>query len=221
MFTGIIQSLGEVVKRERGRLTLKVGRLPLKIGDSVAVDGVCLTVTALSGASRRRCAAFDLSQETLDKTTLGKMTPGQKVNLEPALRAGDPLGGHFVLGHVEAVGEILSKTPGDGWALFEFSFPAALGRYLAPKGSVAVDGVSLTVVDLKDRSFTVAVIPHTEKNTGLGSKAPGDPVNLETDILAKHVEKLLRAPKNAGEGGLFVKKTLSWEEAGTLLEEDR
>jgi riboflavin synthase len=134
---------------------------------------------------------FDLSAETLKRTTLGTLRPDQKVNLEASLRTGDSLGGHFVLGHVDATGKILAKVPQGSWVLYEFMIPPGFQRYLVPKGSVAVDGISLTVVEPRDNSFSAAVIPHTEKNTTLGYKNIGNGVNLEGDILAKHVEKLL------------------------------
>jgi riboflavin synthase len=134
---------------------------------------------------------FDLSEETLGRTTLGGLRPGQKVNLEEALRLGDALGGHFVQGHVEGTGRILSKKPQGAWTLYEFTFFPGLRRYLVPKGSVAVDGISLTVVKAKARTFTAAVIPHTEKNTSLKFKKPGDSVNMEPDMIPRYLEKLL------------------------------
>jgi riboflavin synthase len=192
MFTGIIQTMGEVVRRDGLRLEI-AGSVRLGIGDSVAVNGVCLTVVGRRGWGRVRRFAFDLSQETLDKTNLGGLAPGSAVNLEPSLRAGDSLGGHFVQGHVDGTGRVLSRTPQGDWTLFEFSVPAGYGRYVAPKGSVAVDGISLTAAEARPASFTVAVIPHTERVTTLGRARAGDLVNIEVDMMAKHVEKILAA----------------------------
>lgn len=208
MFTGIVQSMGKVLRQGDNLLEVQGSPAGVKIGDSVAVDGVCLTVIRLQGGAM----AFDVSEETLRKTTLGALQPGQPVNLEAALRAGDPLGGHFVLGHVDGTGRILSRSPQGASVLIEFSIPRLLRRYLVPKGSVAVDGISLTVVEVKEASFTVAVIPHTEQQTGLGAKQVGDPVNLEADVLAKHVERLMGGWNDETTGELFVKKTLHWEE---------
>lgn len=210
MFTGIVQTMGTVLGLKSGRLELRTKLGRVKKGDSIAVDGVCLTVVQLPGT--RKPLAFDVSRETLDRTTLGSLKAGQKVNLEPALRVGDSLGGHFVQGHVEGTGRLLTKTPADAQTLLmEFSVPLSLKRYLVPKGSVTVDGVSLTVVDVKEHSFTVAVVPHTAENTTLGAKTAGDPVNLESDVIARHVESLLKAGEGPG-GGLFVKKTLPWDQ---------
>lgn len=210
MFTGIVQTMGTVIGLKSGRLELRTKLGRVKKGDSIAVDGVCLTAVKVSGA--RTPLAFDVSKETLDRTTLGSLKAGQKVNLEAALRVGDSLGGHFVQGHVEGTGRLLSKTPADAQTLLmEFTVPMTLKRYLAPKGSVTVDGVSLTVVDVKEHSFTVAVVPHTAANTTLGAKEPGEPVNLETDVIARHVEALLKAGEDPA-GGLFVKKTVAWDE---------
>ncbi|HRY29146.1 MAG TPA: riboflavin synthase [Elusimicrobiota bacterium] len=213
MFTGIIQTLGDVVSRNGEKLRVRA-RLPrLKKGASVAVDGVCLTVVSFTGKKPPQVLTFDVSTETYQRTTLGRYRPGQKVNLETPLRAGDEFGGHFVLGHVDGTGKLVSKTPaGPATVLYEFSVPPHLMDHLAPKGSVAVDGISLTVVDIKEVSFTVAIIPHTEANTSLGAKKPGDPVNLETDMLAKHLDRLLAARRETPTDDLFVKKSLIPEE---------
>lgn len=192
MFTGLIQSLGRVVNRNGLRLTLE-GPLPrARVGDSIAVNGVCLTVVQSSGSARRRRVAFDLSQETLDRTTLGEWSGGRPVNLEPALRAGDPLGGHVVQGHVDGVGRILARKAKDGWTLLTVGYPAAFNRFFVHKGSVAVDGISLTVLRPAKGRFDVAVIPHTETVTTLGQVKVGDRVNLEADVIAKQVAELMR-----------------------------
>jgi riboflavin synthase len=216
MFTGIVESLGVVVKIRQGGLTVRARLSPRK-GDSIAVDGVCLTVTGVSGSPGRRLLAFDVSPETSAKTTLGSLRPGSRVNLEPAARVGSPLGGHLVMGHVEGTAQLVSKTPLGGSAVYEFTLPLRLRKYVVSKGCVTVDGISLTPVEVKDGSFTVAVVPHTERHTALGLKKPGDSVNLETDILAKYVESLLNAGEEASGGGLFVKKTVAW---GDLLREE-
>lgn len=177
MFTGIVQERGRVESFENGRLVVDSG-ISAGIGDSVAVDGVCLTVTE-NGDGR---LAFDVVQETLDRTKAF----GDEVNLEAALRAGDPLGGHYVQGHVDGVGTI--RSTGDPvW----IDVDSSLLRYVVEKGSIAVDGVSLTVAAVDERGFAVALIPHTLQVTTLGARTPGDSVNLETDVLAKYVERLL------------------------------
>jgi riboflavin synthase len=193
MFTGIIFSLGTVVRREGLRLWVR-GALPrARRGDSVAVNGVCLTIVGAAGPAGRRTLRFDLSEETLQRTSIGSWAPGRRVNLEPALRMGDPLGGHIVQGHVDAVGKILAVRPEKDWRLFTFSIPASLRDFLVTKGSVAVDGISLTVVNPRRDRFDVAVIPHTDRVTTLGAARVGDPVNLEADPLAKHVAQLVAA----------------------------
>ena len=179
MFTGIVREVGRVVTFDDGRLVVDA-TTEAAPGDSVAVDGVCLTV--VDGGR----LAFDLVPETLSRTTLGGLRPGDGVNIEPALRAGDPLGGHYVQGHVDGVGTI--RSVGDPtW----FDAPSGLLRYVVEKGSIAVDGVSLTVAAVDGAGFAVALIPHTLAETTLGKLEPGDRVNLETDVLAKYVERLL------------------------------
>ncbi|GAA0626187.1 riboflavin synthase [Sporichthya brevicatena] len=194
MFTGIVEELGEVLGLENlsedaARLTL---RGPLvcgdaRHGDSIAVNGVCLTVVdVVDGAF-----TADVMKETLDRSALGGLGPGSPVNLERAVTMATRLGGHLVQGHVDGVGQVLSRTPAEHWELVEISLPAALERYVVEKGSIAVDGVSLTVAALGPGSFTVSLIPTTLGATTLGRRAPGDQVNLEVDVLAKHVERLL------------------------------
>jgi riboflavin synthase alpha subunit len=193
VFTGIVQELGRVVSVEQadGGVRLVV-EAPLtsreaRVGDSVDVSGVCLTVTAAENGS----IAFDAVPETIRRSSLGALAPGQAVNLEPALRAGDPLGGHYVQGHVDGVGTVRSIEPeGDGRRLW-VDAPDALLRYLVEKGSVAVEGVSLTVAALDNAGFAIALVPHTLNVTTLGRATPGDSLNLEVDVLAKYVERLV------------------------------
>lgn len=194
MFTGIVETLGRVARRDRrdggARLTLATARpLPrLALGESISVDGACLTVTARRG----RRFTVDVSPETLRRTTLGGLVPGARVNLERALRVGDRLGGHVVLGHVDGVGHLRSIHPEGEWLLYRFAAPNALAPYLVEKGSIAVDGVSLTVFACRRGAFTVALIPHTLAKTTLGDRRPGDRVNLEADVLLKHIAHMLR-----------------------------
>lgn len=194
MFTGIIIELGEIVSLDKrgdsARLSLK-GNEVLKdavLGDSIAVNGVCLTVVAID----RDTASFDVSGETLKSTNLGGLKRGDKVNLEPSLRPSSKLGGHFVTGHVESVGKIRSKRPSGNAVRIEIDAPANVLRYLVEKGSVAIDGISLTVVDVLKDAFSVVIIPHTSGITTIGLKATGETVNLEPDILAKYVAKFLQ-----------------------------
>ncbi len=193
MFTGIVEELGEVVAVEpladASRLTV---RGPLVTsdaghGDSISVNGVCLTVVANDGGA----FTADVMSETLTRSSLGALVPGSPVNLERAVRVSDRLGGHVVQGHVDGTGEVLSVTPDEHWTVVRVALPDGLGRYVVEKGSITVDGVSLTVSAIADAWFEVSLIPTTLGLTTLGSKGPGDPVNLEVDVLAKHVEKLL------------------------------
>lgn len=192
MFTGIIQSKGWVTGRKGLRLVIVTPLSRARVGDSVAVNGVCLTIIKTSGTAKARRLAFDLSQETLDRTTIGEWSPNRSVNVEPALRAGDPLGGHVVQGHVDGVGRVLARRAKDGWSLFTFGFPSEMKDFFVHKGSVAVDGISLTLLNPKNGRFDVAVIPHTEKATNLGDARPGDCVNLEADPIAKQVATLMK-----------------------------
>jgi len=185
MFTGLVREVGRVVSFEEGRLRVE-SAIAAAIGDSVAIDGVCLTVVD----GDRKTLAFDAVPETLARTTLGGLEPGRPVNLEPALKAGEALGGHYVQGHVDGVGRIRSVEPeGDGRRVWVDAPPEIL-HYCVEKGSIAVDGISLTVADLDDDGFAVALVPHTLAVTTLGRAATGDEVNLESDVLAKYVEKL-------------------------------
>jgi riboflavin synthase len=189
VFSGIIETVGEVAACERGRagatLTVRTRLRGLALGDSVAVNGACMTVTRLG----RGAFTVDVSAESLRRTTLGRLRPKARVNLERSLRLADRLSGHLVFGHVDGIGALSSiRREGDG-ALYRFSVPAALGAFLVEKGSIAVDGVSLTVFACTERSCTVALIPHTLAATTLGERRPGDAVNLESDMLARYVER--------------------------------
>jgi len=196
MFTGIIEDLGIVKKVRNTELSISTKFKNIKIGESIAVNGVCLTVASCE----LRVTSFDLSEETLKKTNLGELRPGDKVNLEKALKVGDRLGGHLVTGHIEEVGKIVSIKPENRTKIFEFSAPWEMSKYLAPKGSIAVDGISLTVVEVnRPLVFTVAVIPYTLENTTLGFKKAGASINLEPDILAKYTERILEAKKTKKE----------------------
>jgi len=197
VFTGIVQDLGTVVERElRGgdlRLVIAFAQLEdtrVRPGDSVCVQGCCLTVTARAGAT----FSADLSRETLTRTTLGELTVGAAVNLEPALRAGDVLGGHLVSGHVDGIARITSVESDARSRRLTVAAPPELMRYIASKGSVTLDGVSLTVNEVAGASFGVNIIPHTQEVTTLGALAAGARVNLEVDQLARYVERLLRPP---------------------------
>jgi riboflavin synthase len=195
VFTGIVEELGEIVALERegdsARLTV---RGPLVVSDavhgaSIAVNGVCLTVTDVKDDA----FTVDVMKETLDRSSLAALAPGSPVNLERPVRPADRLGGHIVQGHVDGVGEIVSREPGDRWDVVTIGLPADLARYVVEKGSITVDGISLTVVEARDDAFTVALIPTTLELTTLGRKRPGDPVNLEVDVVAKYVERLVAA----------------------------
>ncbi|GGO91754.1 riboflavin synthase subunit alpha [Nocardioides phosphati] len=194
MFTGIIEELGTVEAIERLddaiRLTIRA-RTVLEgtgLGDSIAVNGCCLTVVTKSDD----LWTADVMQESLDKTSVGDLQVGDEVNLERAVTADKRLGGHVVQGHVDGVGQVVSRTPSEHWELVELQAPAGMGRYLVDKGSITIDGVSLTVVEARDDdTFTVSLIPETLTRTTMGRRQPGDRVNLEADVIAKHVEKLL------------------------------
>jgi riboflavin synthase len=201
MFTGIVEELGTVAGVEdQGdaiRLTVRAAAVleDAGLGDSISVNGCCLTVATRTDETW----TADVMQETLDKTSLAGVRPGDRVNLERAVTAATRLGGHIVQGHVDGVGEVLGRTPSEHWEVVEISLPAGLARYVVAKGSIAVDGVSLTVVDVTDDRFTVSLIPETLARTTLGSRGPGERVNLEVDVLAKYVERLLPVTHRTGE----------------------
>ena len=193
MFTGIVEELGTVeAVEDQGdaiRLTIRATTVlaDAGLGDSISVNGCCLTVAERTGETW----TADVMQETLDKTSLYGVQPGDRVNLERAVTPQTRLGGHIVQGHVDGVGTIASRAPSEHWEVVEISLPTELSRYLVDKGSITVDGVSLTVIEAGDTAFTVSLIPETLARTTLGTKGVGDPVNLEVDVLAKHIEKLL------------------------------
>jgi riboflavin synthase len=198
MFTGIIVELGEVnaLERRGGIVYLFLNSKEVikdaKIGDSISVNGTCLTLVEIKGSTMR----FDLSDETLRSTNLGLLKPGDRVNLEPSLRPDSKLGGHFVSGHVDGTGRIRSKTEiGDTFKI-EVEVPEEVMHFLVEKGSVAVDGISLTVVDILRDSFTIVIIPHTARLTTMGFKGPGDTVNVEVDIIGKYVSRFLNKSGN-------------------------
>lgn len=197
MFTGLVEALGMVGRVEARppglRLWIEVGELAADaaLGDSIALNGCCLTVVE----REENRLAFDAGPETLSRTNLGRLAPGSRVNLERSLKLGDRLGGHLVTGHIDAQGALDQRLDDADWSTMWFSVPAALTRQMAAKGSVAIDGVSLTLVAVEPARLSVALIPHTLAVTTLGSLQPGDPVNLETDLLAKYVEAQLRASR--------------------------
>lgn len=189
MFTGIIEEVGVVARRSGADLDILAETVldGLALGDSVAVDGACLTVAALT------CRGFvvQVSPESYARTTLGTLKPGHAVNLERAMRADGRFGGHFVLGHVDGVGRVESVRDQGEFSLWRFRAPDEVAPYLIPKGSVTIDGISLTVVEPDRDRFSVAVIPATVKNTKLSAKRAGDPVNMEADVLGKHIHHYL------------------------------
>ncbi len=200
MFTGIVQAVGSVTAVEPGReltrMTFDVGGMSLadaKVGDSICVSGACLTAVELTANG----FSADLSPETLAKTSLGRLAPGSQVNLEPALRAADRLGGHIVTGHVDACGRMVKRLAEGDSERFWFEIPQDLARLVAQKGSVTVDGVSLTVNGVADQHFDVALIPHTLAQTTLRFLAAGDPVNVEADILARYVVRWRQTEPNS------------------------
>ena len=198
MFTGIIVATGRVtsIAQRSGDLELGIDAAGLEvariaIGDSVSVQGVCLTVTRKEST----CFYADVSRETLAKTTLGGMQVGSRVNLEPSLRAGDALGGHMVSGHVDAVAKLkVADQDARSWRL-EFELPEGLARFVAPKGSISIDGVSLTVNNVAGRRFDVNIIPHTHAVTTLGGLRVGDEVNIEIDVVARYLARLMTKPE--------------------------
>jgi len=217
MFTGIIEGLGTVAKlRSSGRgkrlaVTADFELRGMKIGDSVAVNGACLTAVMIS-ANRFEA---DLSPETLSRTTLNKAKPGERVNLERALRISDRLDGHLVSGHIDGIGTLTGREDADNAVIITIAVPESLSRYVIPKGSVAVDGISLTVNDCSQDRFSVSIIPHTSKLTTLGFKKKGEVVNIEADMIGKYVERFVQRPdgghqkesgkKSAVDRGLLLK----------------
>ncbi|MFD9395691.1 riboflavin synthase [Streptomyces sp. NPDC060000] len=201
MFTGIVEELGEVTAVEnlgdaaRFRLRGPVVTDGAKHGDSIAVNGVCLTVVEHEGDE----FTADVMAETLNRSSLGALGIGSRVNLERPTAVGARLGGHIVQGHVDGTGAVLERRPSENWEIIKISLPADLARYVVEKGSITVDGISLTVVEAGSGHFTVSLIPTTLALTTLGLKQPGDPVNLEVDIVAKYVERLLASTRGAAQ----------------------
>ena len=195
MFTGIVAELGEVAGIEQrggaARLTIRGSTDGVSPGESIAVNGVCLTVTGIMDGT----FTADVTGETLDRSALGALTPGAPVNLERSVRLADRLGGHLMQGHVDATGTIISRSPADRWDQVRISLPASISRYVVHKGSIAVDGISLTVSAVGppggDTWFEVCLIPETLKRTTMGTRQPGQVVNLEVDVIGKYVERLL------------------------------
>lgn len=222
MFTGIVVELGEVVSLSRkpsgASLAISAGSLAqdATLGDSIAINGACLTVVSRQGG----VLTFDLSDETLRSTNLGQLKPGERVNLEPSLRADGKLGGHFVTGHVDAVGRIRSKNPVGDTLEITIEAPEKITGLLVEKGSIALDGISLTVVDVSRDFFSVVIIPHTARLTTIGLKSTGAAVNLEADIIGKYVARFL--DRKAGSGKTNNDKSLmkSLIESGFLKDTD-
>jgi riboflavin synthase len=200
MFTGIVEELATIEQVEdQGdavRLTVRAESVldDVRLGDSIAVNGCCLTVAGRTATTW----TADVMQETLDQTSLRGTKPGDRVNLERAVTPTTRLGGHIVQGHVDGVGQVVSRTPSDHWELVEISMPVTLAKYVVDKGSITVDGVSLTVVEAAEDRFTVSLIPETLARTTLGHRRAGDRVNLETDVIARHVEKLVAVHASGG-----------------------
>jgi riboflavin synthase len=203
MFTGLIETQGVVthVQRVSGGAQIQIyapefGR-DMALGDSIAVDGACLTVAQF----QRGAFVADVSDETLSKTTLGTLHQSSKVNLERAMRLSDRLGGHMVTGHIEGVGRLLLRHPAGNSTIYQFQVPPTLMEYVVPKGSIAVDGISLTIAQIRGESFAAAVVPHTEQVTTLREKPIGAPVNIEVDIMAKYVKRFVDLYAATGEAG--------------------
>ena len=193
MFTGIITDIGELVGRSQGRFAIRCSYKAdgIAVGASIACDGACLTATEVAAAGSGSIFKVDVSNETLSRTTLGEWQPGQRVNLERALMAGDELGGHIVAGHVDGVGRIVEEQPDGNSRRLTVEAPAELARFIAVKGSVALDGISLTVNDVDQTRFGINIIPHTLTHTTLGAKKPGGRVNLEVDVFARYVVRAM------------------------------
>ena len=215
MFTGIVEELGVVDGIEQQtdavRLTVRGPHVMTDtgLGDSISVNGCCLTVAERDGET----FTADVMRETLDKTSLSVLEPGSRVNLERAVTATTRLGGHIVQGHVDAAGELIGRTPSEHWEVVEISLPRELSRYLVDKGSVTVDGISLTVVEVRADSFTVSLIPETLARTTLGFKQSGDLVNLEVDVIAKYVERLVSTTGQGSTSPINVQTTDSGDTA--------
>jgi riboflavin synthase len=203
VFTGIVEELGEITAvqdlGDASRFTVRgpVVTEDARHGDSIAVNGVCLTVVDFGDGA----FTADVMAETLKRSSLGALGPGSRVNLERPMALGGRLGGHLVQGHVDGTGTVLERVPAEHWEIVKISLPAALARYVVEKGSITVDGISLTVVEAATEYFTVSLIPTTLALTTLGIKRPGDPVNLEVDVIAKYVERMLTVPAEPASAG--------------------
>lgn len=202
MFTGLIEAEGIITRTERAGTGLRLevyapefGR-DMAIGDSIAVDGACLTVVKFI----RGAFIADVSEETVRRTTINTYSQGQKVNLERAMRLSDRLGGHIVTGHIDGVGSLVMRHPAGNSTIYQFKAPSELMEFVVPKGSISVDGISLTVADTRDDGFACAVIPHTEQATNLKDKATGGPVNIEVDMMAKYVQRFVALYMGAEDG---------------------
>lgn len=208
MFTGIVEEVGEIASVERGRqsavlhIRCKEVLEDTKIGDSIAVNGVCLTVTSISGEGY----TADVMSETLARSSLGSLRPGSRVNLERAMAADGRFGGHIVAGHIDGVGTLTDISRDETAVWYRICAAEDLLRYVVEKGSIAIDGISLTVAYVHERDFGVSIIPHTQANTALAQKKRGDVVNLETDIIGKYVEKLMQPRESAGR-----RNSITWE----------
>ncbi|WP_315861421.1 riboflavin synthase [Stieleria tagensis] len=193
MFTGLVESMGEIVEivddppGKRIRVRSELVATDASLGDSICINGCCLTVVAIDGET----LDFEAGQETLSRTNLGQLVTGNQVNLERSLAVGSRMGGHYVSGHVDTLGRLVERSEDPPWANLRFSLPPQYASQVAAKGSIAIDGISLTVVDVDQDSFSVALIPHTLSVTTLGQRKIGDAVNLETDLLAKYVQRSL------------------------------
>ncbi len=212
MFTGIISEIGVVsdVSQMGGGIRLSIDARAIapesKPGDSVAVSGVCQTVVSVSGTT----FVVETVEETLSKTTLGSLKPGSRINLEAPVRVGDPLGGHFVQGHVDGIGIVRSRVPLASSTLVEVEIPKTLMRYVIPVGSIALDGISLTVASVKEDRVVVSIIPHTMKHTTLSGIDVGSMVNVECDMLGKYVERLVRQPDATARGRISEELLKRW-----------
>lgn len=202
MFTGLIEAEGIITRTERAGTGLRLevyapefGR-DMAIGDSISVDGACLTVVKFI----RGAFIADVSEETVRRTTINTYSQGQKVNLERAMRLSDRLGGHIVTGHIDGVGSLVMRHPAGNSTIYQFKAPSELMEFVVPKGSISVDGISLTVADTRDDGFACAVIPHTEQATTLKDKATGGPVNIEVDMMAKYVQRFVALYMGAEDG---------------------
>ena len=213
MFTGIIEGLGKIDAIRSagpGRRLAITAEFPLsgsKIGDSIAVNGACLTAVVIAGSRFE----VDVSPETIDKTILKHIQVGDRVNIERALRLSDRLDGHLVSGHIDGTGRMAYKTPRGNAILIGFSVPQTIARYMIPKGSVAVDGISLTINQCDATGFEISIIPHTAKITTIGFKNPGDRVNIETDMIGKYVEKFLTTPGKGPENQTGTEKSVDMD----------